>query len=349
MQGLRRVLVLYVDRDNDIGERLRVDTPIIGRDNVLRAGIQFMLRCPDDSDGNAIFASVKTYDEMLETLGPGNVEVAIVAGSSRGGAEANLKVLGELNDVLSRFDADGIVVVSDGPSDEEVVPLIRERRPILYVERVIVKQEKSVEATASLIKYYFTKLVREPEYKRYFVGIPSVLMLLWSTFAAIGQLVDPRIIGAIWNGTLFAIGLLLLLYSVDLHVPFFSMLKRYEFTFFSVFVSTILIVSTINIAISETGENPIPLITTYVALPFMVNFIEGAVRNRTLRLYMFSIALLFVLLGNYLGDYLYRQSLTAEFLARLVIFATVSIITLLLSIFANKYIYDFINKVRQEI
>ncbi len=349
MHGLRKILVLCVDRDNDIGEKLKVDTPIMGRDNVLRVGIQFMLRYPDDSDGNAIFASVRLHDELLETLGPGNVEVALVAGSPKGGIDANLKVLGELNNVLSYFDTDGIIIVSDGPSDEEVVPLIRERKPVVYVERVIVKQEKSVEATASLVKYYFTKLVKEPEYKRYFVGIPSILMLLWSSFAAIGQLVDPRIVGAIWNGTVFAIGFLLLLYSVDLHIPFFSMLKRYEFTFFTVFVSTILIVSTINIAVSETGENPIPLITAYVALPFIVNFIEGTVRNRTPRLYMFSIALLFVLLGNYLGDYIYGQSLTADFFVRLAIFAAVSAIALLLSIYANRYIYDFINKIRQEV
>nr|WP_243666456.1 DUF373 family protein [Vulcanisaeta sp. JCM 16159] len=33
---VRRLIVLYVDRDNDVGERLGVPTPIIGRNNVLK-------------------------------------------------------------------------------------------------------------------------------------------------------------------------------------------------------------------------------------------------------------------------------------------------------------------------
>ncbi|MFP3211895.1 MAG: DUF373 family protein, partial [Thermoproteus sp.] len=38
-----RVLVLYVDRDGDL-KQAGINTPVVGRDNVLRLGIQYILR-----------------------------------------------------------------------------------------------------------------------------------------------------------------------------------------------------------------------------------------------------------------------------------------------------------------
>jgi len=99
-----RILVLCVDRDNDVGERLGVKTPVIGRDNVLKVGLDYIVRYPDDSDANAIFGAVKVYDGLRPIYGD-NIEVALVTGSSGGDVEADLKVMAELDRVLSVFNA----------------------------------------------------------------------------------------------------------------------------------------------------------------------------------------------------------------------------------------------------
>ncbi|WP_243681106.1 DUF373 family protein [Vulcanisaeta souniana] len=67
---VRRVIVLCVDRDNDVGERLGVPTPIIGRGNVLKVATEYILRYPDDSDANAMFGAVQLYDTLISTLVP---------------------------------------------------------------------------------------------------------------------------------------------------------------------------------------------------------------------------------------------------------------------------------------
>ncbi|WP_243668288.1 DUF373 family protein [Vulcanisaeta sp. JCM 16161] len=66
---VRRLIVLYVDRDNDVGERLGVPTPIIGRGNVLKVATEYILRYPDDSDANAMFGAIQLYDTLISTFG----------------------------------------------------------------------------------------------------------------------------------------------------------------------------------------------------------------------------------------------------------------------------------------
>lgn len=220
-----RILVLYVDRDADL-KRAGINTPVVGRDNVLRLGIQYILRHPDDSDANAIFAAVKIYDSLEEKLGKGNVEVAVVCGSPDEHV-ANLAVLDELGQVLSIFDADVIYFVSDGPSDEAAVMAVQTRRPVVSVERVVVKQSRSVEETVSLIRYYLSKAVKEPEYRRYTVGVPSFLLFLYALSIFINVQIISYILGL---GVLFIL-FLLMMYGFGVYDFLRSILRKYEVTF----------------------------------------------------------------------------------------------------------------------
>jgi putative membrane protein len=61
-QGL--TLVLCVDRDDDIGFKGKIESPVIGRGACLRAATTLALVDPEDSDVNAIFQAIKTYDEL---------------------------------------------------------------------------------------------------------------------------------------------------------------------------------------------------------------------------------------------------------------------------------------------
>jgi putative membrane protein len=134
----KKVLVLSVDKDDDIGRATGLSTPIIGRDQVAYAANLFATKAPEDSDANAIFAAMNTFDSLLDE---GYIcEVAVIAGKKEGGFEADLKITSDLDSILAQFKADGVIFVSDGASDEQVIPTIVSKIPIISVRRVFVQQ-----------------------------------------------------------------------------------------------------------------------------------------------------------------------------------------------------------------
>ncbi|MFB6491476.1 MAG: DUF373 family protein [Thermoproteus sp. AZ2] len=268
-----RVLVLYVDRDGDL-KQADIKTPVVGRDDVLRLGIQYILRHPDDSDANAIFGAINVYDKLVERLGRENVEVAVVCGSPDERI-ANIVVLDELNKVLSIFDADAIHFVSDGPSDEAAIPAIQTRRPVIAVERIIVKQSRSVEETVSLIRYYLSKAVRDPAYRKYTVGIPSFLLFLYALSISINM---PIISYILEMGILFVL-FLLFMYGFGIYDFLRSALKRYEATFtvsvISLFVTIIYLILVLSgISGVKLIYNPLVPALTLTA-PLISYMVEG--------------------------------------------------------------------------
>jgi putative membrane protein len=49
-----RTLVLCVDRDDDLGEKAKVTSPVVGRKSNLKALIALGIEDPEDSDANVI-------------------------------------------------------------------------------------------------------------------------------------------------------------------------------------------------------------------------------------------------------------------------------------------------------
>jgi putative membrane protein len=170
----KRVLVLSVDKDNDIGRVTGVATPVMGRDKVSSIATLFAIKSPEDSDTNSIFASINTYDSLIDE---GFIcEVAVVAGSEEGGFKADLKISSELDYILNNFKAEGVIFVSDGVADEQVIPTIQAKIPVISVKRVFVQQEKSVEETYVLFYRYLKKL-GDPEYSKVALGVPGIIIL----------------------------------------------------------------------------------------------------------------------------------------------------------------------------
>jgi len=170
----KRVLVLNVDKDNDIGVATGIRTPLIGREKVVSAATLFAIRSPEDSDTNSIFAAINTYDSLVQEGYA--CEIAVIAGTEEGGFKADIKVASELEYVLKTFQTDGVVFVSDGAADEQVIPAIQSKVPVISVKRVFVQQEKSVEETYVLFYRYLKKLA-EPQLSRVALGVPGVLVL----------------------------------------------------------------------------------------------------------------------------------------------------------------------------
>lgn len=179
-----RILVLCVDRDDDIGMKAGINTPILGRKENVNAAASLALRDPEEADANTMFEAVRIYDNLKKSAkGQEEHEVATIAGSDLAGVEADRQLVSELTDVLKEFQATDVILVTDGYTDEMVLPLIESRVPVTSVRRIVVKHSKSIEETAAVFSRYMKILVENPRYSRMVLGLPGILLvvlgLLW--------------------------------------------------------------------------------------------------------------------------------------------------------------------------
>ena len=166
-------LVICVDRDNDIGEKAGLETPILGREASIAAATRLGLADSEDSDINAIFEAIRVYDR-LKSENDGSVEIALIAGDKNLGIVSDRKIGEELDKVLSSLEAESVILVSDGAEDECIIPVIQSRAKIDSVRRVIVRQSKPLESTFYMMK----KLIEEPEFSRTFLPPVGLLLVL---------------------------------------------------------------------------------------------------------------------------------------------------------------------------
>ncbi len=170
------LLVLVVDRDDDLGTKAGIRSPIIGREEAIRAAEALLISDPEDSDGNTIFAAVKILDE-LRSMGE-DAEIAVVTGDARVGIVADRKIREALDKIFGERRYDGIVFVSDGAEDDQIIPIISSYAPIVSKKTVIVKQAPHLETTFYVLK----TALEDPTFARFFLGIPGLLILLWVIF-----------------------------------------------------------------------------------------------------------------------------------------------------------------------
>lgn len=174
-----RVLILCVDRDDDLGIKARVKTPVLGRDENLNAAISLALKDPEEPDANAIFEAVRIYDRLRERAKTYEEhQIATITGSELVGVEADRKLVSELTSVLEAFPASGVILVTDGFTDEAVLPLVQSRVPVNSVRRIVIKHSDSIEETAAIFSRYLRTLVENPRYSRYVLGLPGILIIL---------------------------------------------------------------------------------------------------------------------------------------------------------------------------
>src|SRR5512136_715115 len=127
----KKILILCVDRDGDLGAKAEVKTPVVGRDGNLEAAVKLALSDPKEPDANAMFEAVRTYDRLKGENKPEETfEIASISGSELGGVSADRKVVAELSELLKSFPASEVILVVDGFSDEMVLPLIQSRVPV---------------------------------------------------------------------------------------------------------------------------------------------------------------------------------------------------------------------------
>jgi len=175
----KRILILCVDRDGDLGAKAEVKTPIVGRGENLNAAVALALRDPEEPDANAMFETIRVYDRLQSEGKPEEVfEIATISGSELGGVEADRKVVAELSELLGSFPANEVILVTDGYSDATVLPLVESRVPVSSVRRIVVKHSETIEETAALFTRYLKLIVENPRYSRIALGLPGLLFLI---------------------------------------------------------------------------------------------------------------------------------------------------------------------------
>jgi hypothetical protein len=63
-QTEKRILILCVDRDGDLGTKAGIKTPLVGRTVNLDAAVSLALKDPEEPDANAMFEAVSLYDRL---------------------------------------------------------------------------------------------------------------------------------------------------------------------------------------------------------------------------------------------------------------------------------------------
>jgi len=181
----KKLLVLCVDRDNDIGEMGHIKTPVMGREDCLKAASELAIADPEEADANAIFAAVKQFDELVKK--GYQCDVAVVAGSSVGGFEADNTIRKQVKKITINSTANKVVLVSDGVEDEMVIPVIQNLVEVVSVKRVVVKHSKSLEETYAVLGRYLKMLVYDRRYSRIALGVPGIFLILSAIAIFFGQ------------------------------------------------------------------------------------------------------------------------------------------------------------------
>jgi putative membrane protein len=179
-----RLLVICVDRDDDIGAKAGVVTPVIGRNACIDAAQRLALEDPEDADSNSIFAAVKTFEDLISK--GYQAEVAIVAGTQNKGVQGDEKIISQVKTLATQFSANGAVIVSDGEDDESVIPIIQNVLPIVSVKRVVMRVSRTVEYSYAVLGRYLKAIAFDSKYSKFFLGVPGMLLLIGGIGTVLG-------------------------------------------------------------------------------------------------------------------------------------------------------------------
>src|SRR3989442_10695767 len=178
-----KTLVLCVDRDNDIGIKTGLRTPLVGRDQNLAAATKVGLADPEDSDVNALLSAVSIYDGLQKENT--DAEVATICGDVRVGAVSDLVLTKQLDQVLEQLRPDRVFLVSDGAEDEAFSPIIGSRSRHDHVRRVYVRQTPTAESL------YYTigrQLKNPPKRRKTLAPLGFILLLFGAIYLALPNL-----------------------------------------------------------------------------------------------------------------------------------------------------------------
>jgi putative membrane protein len=292
-----KLLVICVDRDNDVGEKTGIVTPVIGRDACIEAAQRLALEDPEDADSNSIFAAIKTYEDLISK--GYQAEVITVAGVASRGVQADEKILEEVKKVLEKFPANGAVIVSDGEDDESVVPVIQNVLPVISVQRVVMKVSRSVEYSYAVFGKYLKMMAYDTKYSKFFLGVPGILLLIGGIATVIGYTAEiTAVLISILGGAF-------LIRAFDIDRAWSNWAKPTPMGFIRIFTMVtgiLLILSSVPAGINSVDENLLESETEILSV-FSNKVIIGQFVSGVLPILWIGLGAIFagILLSNWIG------------------------------------------------
>lgn len=296
-----RTLVLNIDRDDDIGFKAGVESPVVGREACLDAAIQLALADPEDSDVNAIFQTISTFDQLRKD--GEDPAIAVIGGNHFRFIEGDRKIGRLVGDVVRSTRADQCILVTDGGEDEYVLPIIQGKVPIVHIQRVVVSQMPNLEGTYYILK----KLLSDPKISKLVLVLPGLTLLLYAISYGVNR---PEIATMIIAA---GIGGYLLYKGFSLDDLLRTQLSDLKTTLYRGRFSFVTYISAILFAVIGVMEGSSALASYWDGagiFPMVMVFIWGAV-------VWFTLAAITTSLGSVIDSFMYEK----ESLNRAVIFS----------------------------
>ena len=305
-----KTLIICIDRDNDLGEKAGIKSPIIGRQANIDAALKLGITDPEESDTNTLFGGIKAYDELIAT--GESVELVSFAGDSNVGIISDKIIANQLDEVLKKYDAKSAIVISDGADDETLMPIIQSRMKIDSVKRVTVVQSERIENTY----YILSRIFSNPRFSHMLFVPPGLALIIYSIFLFIGN-PDGAIVGMS-----AIIGLYLLYKGFKFDDSFNEFLEKMKksfydgnFSFFTYLTSIIIgIVAIIQGASQVFGHAIGDGVIRYEPLSLFIIFINASV-------WWFVLAFLFANFGRLVDRYINKKPIVKNISAMLFIIA----------------------------
>jgi putative membrane protein len=171
-----QTLIICIDRDNDLGEKAKLQTPIIGREANVEAAVALGIADPEDSDTNTLFGGIRILDEMRAK--GADVEIVSFAGDKNVGVISDQKIAEQLETFLKANEVQRAIFVSDGAEDETLVPIVQSRMKIDSVKRIVVMQSENLESTYYILKHVFS----DPKISQTFFVPLGLAFLIYAIF-----------------------------------------------------------------------------------------------------------------------------------------------------------------------
>lgn len=186
----KKIFVVCVDRDNDLGRKAKINGPVIGKEKNLEAAQKLILADPSESDANTMFAAITKLEEATKLYK--NVEVVTLTGEGKIGLAADKEISKQLDKLQKDYLIDGWILVTDGAEDSQVIPLLQSRAKIISTHRVIIKQAEAVESTFYTLK----EALKDPAIARLVLGVPGIILLTYFILGTYSFQVMALIAGA---------------------------------------------------------------------------------------------------------------------------------------------------------
>ena len=316
-QTQKRILILCVDRDGDIETKAGIKTPLLGRTANLDGAVALALKDPEEPDANAMFEAVRLHDKLQNEKQPEEMfEVATISGSELGGVSADRKLVAELSNLLDSFSANEVILVTDGYSDEAVLPLVESRVPVSSVRRIVIKHSESIEETAALFTKYIRLLVDNPRYARMALGLPGLLVFIFGILWAINNFVYPGAIYFYGITIVIVVGGYLLIkgFGVDKSAKdFYKWIKEYsppplpmQISNYTIFAGILCVAVSVYLGIANVTINVAPFPSNFAGwltiTPRIATFFIKGIMD------LLVVGLIIVLLGRSVRLYIERDS-----------------------------------------